>query len=121
MPSNDLWGEVQAVATRTPVSILREQAALLGPKTEYLVEAQVETEAVGGNFYHRFNLIVPPLDKYTYQLFMVVHDVNLYPISVWGEGKELQDETEFTEWLGQRLSAPKTRKVLSNLIAQARS
>ena len=29
----DFWGQIQVDDIRTPVAILREQAALLGPKT----------------------------------------------------------------------------------------
>jgi hypothetical protein len=39
----DFWGEIVSAAERTPVSIMREQAALLGTKTRNLIEARVES------------------------------------------------------------------------------
>ena len=130
MATKDLWGAVQVAGTQTPLSIMREQAALLGPKTDHLVEAQVETRAFGRMFVHSFNLVVPALDNYTYQLFQVGHGAELYPVQplhrveptfvVPGSG-EIQDEAEFIHWLEQRLSSTQTLKIISNLVAQARS
>jgi UDP-2,3-diacylglucosamine pyrophosphatase LpxH len=100
---------------------MKEQAALLGPKTKYLVEATVATEATEGNrFLHSFNLSVPSL-QYTLQLFRVVHGVDLYPVKELYKTKELTNEEEFTQWLAERLSSNKTRQIITNLIAQARS
>jgi hypothetical protein len=121
MAARDFWGDLQPTEVRTPLSILREQASMLGPKTNFLLEARVETEIEGAWFIHRFNLVVPGLDNYTYQLFEIVHDVNLYPVRDRGKSQELQDEVVFTEWLRQRLASPQTRKILSNLVAQAQS
>ena len=129
MATKDLWGAVQVAGTQTPLSIMREQAALLGPKTDHLVEAQVETRAFGRMFVHSFNLVVPALDNYTYQLFQVGHGAELYPVQlllqvepfvVHGSG-EIRDEAEFIHWLEQRLSSAQTLKIISNLVAQARS
>jgi hypothetical protein len=62
MPNADLWGQFDEPTTRTPASIMKEQAALLGQKTQYLVEARVETETTDdGKFLHSFNLFVPSM------------------------------------------------------------
>jgi len=59
MAAGDFWGEVQATTVRTPLAILREQAAMLGPKTNYLLEARVDTNVdEDRRFIHRFNLVV---------------------------------------------------------------
>src|SRR5262249_58474628 len=78
----DLWGDIVEAQVRTPVAILREQAALLGTKTKNLIEASVRTSAAGGEFRHSFRLVVPALDGYTYELFQIVHGVSIYPISI---------------------------------------
>jgi hypothetical protein len=114
----DLWGEISELAVRTPVAILREQAALLGTKTKNLVEARVTTEPHGNAFLHRFDLVAPPLDNYTYNLFNVRHGIDFYPIQVWGEEKKLDSEEEFLNWLGEKLSAESTKRVIRNLVAQ---
>ena len=125
----DFWGEISVVGDRTPLSILREQAALLGTKTQNLVEAQVETRGVSRALQHSFNLVVPVLDHYTYELFSIWHNViDLYPIALNDEalfsGQDqflLKDENALKEWLARKLSSPETKKILGHLLAQARS
>jgi hypothetical protein len=114
----DLWGDIQPLAVRTPVSILRQQAALLGNKTQNMVEAKVRSVVEAGEFYHSFNLVVPSLDSYTYRLFAVHHGPELYPVT-FSRGEELRTEEEFVEWLRKRLSSDETRKIVGSLLAQA--
>lgn len=113
----DFWGEIGAGEIRSPVSILREQAALLASKTNYQVTAKVDTSTFYGKFTHAFELVVPALD-YVYQLFAIDHDVNLFPVKVHAEAVELKNEDEFRQWLQQKLSSPETRKIIQNLLSQ---
>src|ERR1017187_9270395 len=120
----DLWGEIAPTAVRTPLAVLREQAALLGRKTNNLVEATVTTGVYRGGFIHRFNLVVPALDDYTYELFAVTHGIELYPVRKWDPLSVYPDfpsEEAFVEWLRQELSSPETKRIVSNLLAQATS
>jgi hypothetical protein len=119
----DLWGDLGAPANvRTPVAILREQAALLGQKTQNIVEAKVESEVESGQFYHSFNLVVPSLDNYTYQLFRIRHWPDLYPVYALKPAyQQLDGEEEFMAWLRERLSSNDTKRLISNLMAQASS
>jgi hypothetical protein len=121
MQATDFWGEIEAIEVRTPLSILREQAAALGPRTKNLVEAKVETEIAGTSFRHAFDLVVPSLDNYTYRLFEIQHDHDLYPIYVRTTAEQLTDEGAFIDWLRVRLTSPQTRKIVGNLLAQAQS
>lgn len=121
MQATDFWGEIETTEVKTPLSIMREQAAALGPRTKNLVEAKVDTETRGGEFIHTFELVVPALEDYTYRLFQVQHSVEMYPIRVKGTPIELETEETFTAWLRERLSSEKTRKLVSNLLAQAQS
>jgi hypothetical protein len=121
MQATDFWGEIEATTVRTPLSILREQAAALGPRTKNLVEAKVETRNNGGKFIHAFELVVPSLDNYTYQLFEVQHPPELYPIELRGKNILLTTEDSFMSWLKDPLSSAETRKIVSNLLAQAQS
>jgi hypothetical protein len=115
----DFWGEIQSEHIRTPVAILREQAALLGPKTQNLVEAKVKTEPwPGGEFRHSFNLVVPALGNHTYELFRVYNPMSLYPVKT-DTSPSLKDEEEFKTWLRDKLSSPETKRIIANLIAQA--
>jgi len=115
---------------RTPVSILREQAALLGKKTKGLVEATVDTDASGGSFIHRFKLVVPALDNYTYELFSISNGIDFYPVEAYGfqnrlkfgsmvSMSTLRSEDEFLDWLQEILSSPETKKIIANILAQA--
>jgi len=114
---------------------MREQAALLGQKTQNLVEARVDTRADpyagAGQFVHTFKLVVPTLDDYTYDLFEVSHPVSLYPVTAHGPGRslaymagkrdELNTEDEFKNWLKDRLGSDETKKIIGNLLAQVTS
>jgi hypothetical protein len=121
----DLWGDLAPAEVRTPVAILREQAALLGSKTQNQVEASVRTEIVkgfGSQFRHTFNLVVPGLDNYTYRLFGIHHGVEMYPVNTDERmgliDVELNTEEEFLEWLRNKLSSIETKRIISNLLGQ---
>jgi hypothetical protein len=117
----DLWGDIAPSAVRTPASILREQGSLLGAKTNHLIEGQVETQISGRTFYHSFNLVVPALENYSYELFKIYHGVNIYPVQVGPPIDGLANEEAFVTWLGQKLSSPETKRIIGNLLAQANS
>ena len=122
----DLWGEIVPAAVRTPLAVLREQAALLGPKTKNLIEATVTTskDRFLDQFVHHFNLVAPTLDGYKFELFRVTHGIALYPVVVPGGPlgpptmMTLSSEEEFIEWLRQKLSSRDTKETVSNLLAQ---
>lgn len=131
----DLWGEIVTAPVRTPVVIMREQAALLGTKTSNLLEATVKTDAYGDQLVHRFQLVVPALSSYTYELFKVRHGAGIYPVTVISEQlqppnlrmlppggrdgvRELLTEQQFTDWLGAQLSSEQTKTIVANLLAQ---
>ena len=95
---------------------------MLGTKTQNLIEAKVETYgAEGGTLHHSFRLVVPALDRYTYELFSISHSVlEPYPI-VLPSRIVLENEDKFKDWLPKKLSSPETKEILGNLISQARS
>lgn len=82
----DLWPEkISYTKKKTPLIILKEQAALLGKKTNNIVTASVETtnDEVSNYFNHFFYLEAPALSYYRYQLFWIAHDVLLYPVQFY--------------------------------------
>ena len=121
----DFWGDIGVDTTVTPSMILKQQATLLGAKTNHLLEAEVRTRTSGSSFYHAFYLVVPALDDYTYELFQVSHGVELYPViadtDAFGVGRPLRTEDEFKHWVYQKLSSPDTRRIVANLLSLARS
>jgi hypothetical protein len=120
---NDFWPDLKDVASVvTPVNLLRQQAATLSEKTNGDVRAYVNTDASGESFVHRFNVIVPGLDDYTYELFQIHHGMNLYPVTWYHllENGRLDSEADLVEWLRKTLSSAHTRQVLLTLLAQVR-
>lgn len=122
----DLWPTNISVLPdlRTPVSILREQASLLGEKTSNLVEGEVRSQGdKNSQFVHTFFLIAPALDNYRYPLFTVTHKVELYPLSInfSNVGVHVNQEEDFIEQLKKIFSDERTMKVIQALIAQSRS
>lgn len=105
----------------TPVSILREQAALLGPKTNQLVKAEVSTRTEAeGALTHLFLLAVPTLDNYKFELFRVYHSMLLYPLLLtWGNAAhQLEDEKSFRDRLAVVLGSQTTKNTVNALLAQ---
>ena len=143
----DLWPEdiyVRESQLRAPVTILKEQASLLGKKTRNLVVGRVgrmaETEALhlgdtvgyrDSSFGYYFRLAAPALDGYQYTLFFIVHGIDLYPVrfrldeSIAQEifhnpsyAPTAESEAEFTMLLSKIFAASKTRSVIQAMLAQ---
>lgn len=129
----DLWPAIEKGSIRTPVSILKQQAALLGKHTRNLLEAKVDTDASPGRFVHRFIIEAPALGGYQYELFSIRHDEKLYPVKMvsappgtpgseqvkWNRG--FDSEETFVDWLKAVLNSGDTKRLLSNLLAQIES
>ena len=131
----NLWPDDIAVSNdlKTPVTILRQQATLLGEKTQNLVVAEVSTTveelSAGGNrFMHRFNVVAPALGNYRFCIFRVEHTIDFYPIkiSVYSPKKGQPDitvksEGEFAQALKEIFSSEEARRVIHALIAQSQA
>jgi hypothetical protein len=117
----DFWpkdiGEVKVVA---PVSLMRSQAALLFEKTKGLLEGRINVRTSIGSFYYSFQIVVPALGGYVYELFRVENSVNLYPVKGTFEGltTDLESEEAFTQWLKDVLSSERTRTIVGSLLSQ---
>ncbi|MFH1115955.1 MAG: hypothetical protein V1792_18745 [Pseudomonadota bacterium] len=125
---------------RAPVTILREQASLLGRKTNNLLEGEViqiePFDAADPEFTYRFNIVAPALGNYRYGLFMIFHAITLYPVrfrvdedvrtelavGVESQGRipVAEDETQFVDILRQILASTKTQRVIAGLLTQMR-
>jgi hypothetical protein len=95
---DNLWPSLNIVPQRTPLSILKEQAAMLGQQTQNLVTAEVMelrpmewkngetlpqktfTTPVTSRFNYAFYLVAPALQFYRYLLFSISHPIELYPV-----------------------------------------
>jgi hypothetical protein len=119
MSTQDFWGDIGPAQIRTPASILREQASLLGEKTHNLIEGKVATSNNGAFFFQTMFLVAPALNNYHYELLKVRHEIQLYPVvDVTNPGKPLKSEAEFVDWLRAKLSSLETRRIIEALLAQ---
>ena len=84
----DLWpNELSTVDQRSPLTILKEQASLLGEKTQNIVIAALEnTPRIGHSpvrmrpFRYRFVLTCPALGNYRFRLFSIGYGIYMYPV-----------------------------------------
>lgn len=132
----NLWPDFKAVDIITPVTILRQQAALLEKKTNGLVVAEVRSGIDYGSntmvisqgqavpLLHTFYLIAPALENYRYQLFRIKQSIDLYPIEFKDspcDDVTVTNESEFYEELKKIFASEKTKKMIELLIAQSSS
>ena len=120
--SIDLWGTDFDFAVTTPGSILKEQASLLSTKTQGLVTAEVDNKPFGSNIQHIFKLVVPAMDFYKYELFRLVHGIDLYPGDIFWNNDHypFKDEQSLLSVLATIFRSAPTMKVISSLVAQAK-
>ena len=84
----DLWpADIEkAEKLETPVSILKQQASLLGERTNQVVIAKVaQTEKEhalpdSDDFAYDFFIAAPALGNYRYRLFTLTYGIELYPL-----------------------------------------
>lgn len=123
----DLWPEIAVdVTIVTPVTILKQQAALLGQKTGNLVEARISSSGNDrGEVEHHFVLFGPILN-YSYGLFSIRHDLECYPLVLNCEllsssPMEIKDQQHLEEGLRDIFSHEKTLRVIQSIIAQSKA
>jgi hypothetical protein len=130
----NLWPtDLAPTVERTPLTILKEQAAQLGSQTKNLLEGRVDTTARPSGddrlFQHRFIIVAPSLDSYAFLLLGVSHKLEPYPVKAtfYGrpsdspENKELTSEAEFIDYLRDVFASEATRRVIGALLAQVQS
>jgi hypothetical protein len=144
----DLWPkELAVVDQKSPLTILREQASLLGEKTQNVVTAVVEGEHVipgswqrDAPFRYGFTLTCPALGQYRFGAFAIAFGVEMYPVHFnldtdiapeVIEGSELEldgegfpvasNEHEFIETLKLIFNSKKIVRVIRALLSQAGS
>lgn len=125
MPDN-LWpANIADSNLVTPVSILKEQAALLGEQTRQLVIGEVTTDTTGNLFVHHFYIVAPTL-SYKFELFTVTHGISFYPLTLRHGGNNISMTkndgfASFKENLKTIFSSESTVNVVHSILAQVRS
>ncbi len=132
MSTNNLWGEIPVESEiKLPVTILKEQASILGEKTNKILEAtvtQINTQSKDTVAYS-FNIIAPALSNYKFKVLTLTHPaIFVYPVNItfqqnagnWVQ-RSCTDESQFIEMLGQILSSEIVHKAVGALIAQSKA
>lgn len=121
--TRDLWpADISETSMVPPVAILREQASLLGRKTQQLLRARVETSSDSGFINHAFIISAPAID-YSLELFTMWHQIELYPIQTRWQGNtgEISDENQLIDYLKMVFGSKDTKKIIHSLLAQVRA
>lgn len=124
--SESFW-VVPAIPTmRTPLSILREQAAGLTRATSGILDGEVTTKRglEGDDLTIGLSIRVPALNNYVYHLLEYRQPIALYPGTLWkrmgGDFHDVANEAELVNLLRDFLSSDEVRKIVEALWAQAR-
>lgn len=131
---DDLWPKdiTAAEGELPPITILKQQASLLGRRTRNLVEAEVETGTSDfqGYLRHTLFLVAPALNFYRHSLLEVEHDATqMYPatikVSLSRNGPSrphrirVKDSEEFKKALKRVFADDKTKRAIGSLLAQS--
>ena len=124
MPEEDFWPEITPGKMRTPVTVLREQAGLLGQKTRNLVVGEVRSGQDENGFAHNLNLVAPALGRYTYVAVTISHGIALYPVRILDRVRPTDpvvatSEEGLKRELRRILSSPEMKHLIEALIAQS--
>jgi hypothetical protein len=131
MPTLNLWGQLPPTEKiRTPTQILKEQATALDDMTKGALQGSVTVRHDSqGTFNIDLDIVAPALDNYTYNVLEASHGLNLYPVKVrpgwkkfeYKEHFECADEEQLDLALGQVLTSPEVKRVITTLLAQSRA
>ncbi len=113
---------------KLPITILREQAGILGEKTKNLIIGEVRDEIDENNLVIvHFHILAPALKNYRYLLMTLKYNLpEVYPVLLvdYTVPTELfypisiRTEAELFENIGKILSSEKTIKIIRMLISQ---
>jgi len=97
----NLWPQIEVKPGNTPLGILRQQASLLGSRTNNLLEGQVTTQNVGGRFVHTLSVVAPSLDYFSSEILVVCHEATaLFPAFVGKLGEVVMEDLQEDHGIG---------------------
>ena len=126
MPEIGLWGDLGKLETvKSPVIYLREQAELLGPATSYVLQGEVSKQMQEGRLTADLNVVVPSLNQYRLSIVSIMHKLEAYPVRVTSITQDIAancaTEEIFVSWLKAVLSSEKMKRILGQLLSQAKA
>jgi hypothetical protein len=118
------WALPDAADIRTPLSILREQAAALTEQTKGVLVgvAEARNNEHGTNLDVTLDVNVPGLNDYRYRLLTYRQPIEMYPghlVVVDSGWNEIENEAEFVAAVRSVLSSDRVRNILASLRAHA--
>lgn len=128
MGPKNLWGELPPLANvRTPVSVLKEQAAHLTEMTKGVLVGMVVSVVWKSNlFAYQLVIRAPALNAYEADILMIGYDITLYPLrfaNVATDGAVLLCDTEeaFIAQIETVLTSESVRRIVVTLFERAHS
>ncbi|MBA4067574.1 MAG: hypothetical protein C0501_28475 [Isosphaera sp.] len=124
----DLWPTDFGTSPQpSPASVLRQQAYLLGQRTQNVVVGEVESKPKKDRFVHTFYLSAPLLD-FRRAVLHAEHGVEFYPaeLAVYDEGgshlanTSVPDADRFMSELRGHLASDRVVRLVRSLVDQCR-
>jgi len=125
--STNLWGSLPSIETiKVPVAILREQAKMMTELTKGILMGRIRTkDKINGLKTHTLEIVAPLLHNYAFQVCVVDHNVQLYPLTLElpSENKVYQcaSEEAFTKQLATLLRNERIHSAIAGMLAQSKS
>ena len=124
--TESFWVVPQAPTMRTPLSILREQAAGLTRATSGILDGEVTTkrDTSSDDLTIGLSIKVPALNNYVYHVLEYGQPITLFPGTLWLRFNDkffpVPDEAELVRLLRDVLSSDAVQHIVQALWAQAR-
>ena len=115
------WALPDAADIRTPLGILREQAATLTQQTQGVLVGVAEARNDGAELVVTLDVNVPGLNDYRYRILTYRQPIELYPgrlVVVDSDWKAIANEAEFVAAVRSVLSSDRVKNILGSLRAQ---
>lgn len=120
--AESFWALPEAADIRTPLSILREQAAALTEGTRGVLVGMAEAKPIGQELNVTLDVTVPGLNDYRYRILSYRQPIEMYPgqiVVVDSEWHEIADEQSFVAEVKSVLSSDRVKTILASLRAYA--
>lgn len=125
MTEENFWGEVgDLTGVRTPLTVLREQAAVVSKITDGSVYGEVSTGSRDNELFAELELVVPALNEYRLAVVSIFQPVTLFPLRVYDEimnqSHNCADHEQFDALLKDILGSTQMKTILRSLVVQAK-
>jgi hypothetical protein len=119
------WRIPDLATDKTPLVVMREQAAALTKQTNGLLRGEVQTFAADNFLHITLSIVVPALDNYSVQLLTYQQPIQMYPGTLRlliGERRAIvRSLAQFNQLLKIFLASDVVKRAVSSLLVQATS